>query len=269
MNDWMILLRLRNVKNLFTLIPFVSVSLSLAIFFYPLRSGTSEVDALPPLPEVPEFTKVIHPNGFDFSDVEAIFLTAGAPARETLIDCDESYNGLVQATQSKLERDRGLREMVQKNPIHYHWCFYSKILDLHAQLKKEQFLADRQKKVVGAFSFLAPLANVFKLEYNDTRYLRWAIYDYQVLSTWIFHRQMVMAPATVDRLLDGMENSRTLYREPSQNPGVSSGSVLEKYNLKTPERNEAAGSSNPEGPLPEAVPADQPLDDLPDIGDGW
>lgn len=176
----------------------------------------------------PKYVQVPQPAGFDVADVAGLFSAQGAPSRESIKDCDSDFRKLRSATPSDDEVRQGVRELVKQDPVAYHWCFYGKILDLEASVKSVPYVDDRQKRVLETYGFLAPVARAFMKEYNDSRYLRWAIRHYRGLSAWIFQRKLEQNEETTRELVQ-VANPFGLWRDP--NP---SRSVLEKYNLTKP-----------------------------------
>jgi hypothetical protein len=193
---------------------------------------TQEMTPFPKLPEVPNYTQLPHPEGFDLTDLQAIFHTHGAPKRESLIHCDNDLRLLLDRTKSRTEAEKGARELVTNGPEQMHWCFYDQIIRSQEDAQTKDLLLDRQKSVVFYFRFLTPIANGFRIEFNDTRYLRWAIHHYQNLSNWLFYRSLVLKPDSVDNLLSGVNNSHALFKKPSILEAGQQ-TVLGKYKLES------------------------------------
>ncbi len=189
--------------------------------------ATSTVKSLPPLPpEPPAFVKVPHPEGTDLGDLMAVFLDSSAPAQDELKDCDRDWKKLNESTKSANELEAGMREFVQNQPVKYHWCFYGKLLSLESSLKDEPYVDERQKKILGTYSFVTPLARAFLDAYGDSRYLRMAVARYRRLSEFVFYRRLEVTPQTQAEL-GPIENPFGLYRPPVEPKGT----VLGKYNL--------------------------------------
>jgi hypothetical protein len=189
-----------------------------------------ELSPLPKLPDVPGYTKLPHPEGFDLSDVYAVFHDRKAPKRQTLLDCDKDQRALAERTKSKDEIARGSRELVSNNPELMHWCFYDRILRSQEETHAKDLLLDRQKTVISHYRFLTPIANGFRIEFNDTRYIRWAIHHYQNLSNWLFYRSLTLKPDAMDHLLNGVDNLHALHKK-SNPPDIRNQPVLEKYKI--------------------------------------
>ncbi len=187
-----------------------------------------KVDPLPPLPEAPAYTRVPHPDGLDYADLVAVFTDREAPSIDSLKECDADFLKLRSMVASKDELDRAARELIQSDPVKYHWCFYGKLLTMHDQVRNDVYLDDRQKRVVDTYVFLAPIARAFMAEYQDSRYLRWATASYRKNSEFVFFRRLELGPdATAD--LAHASNPFLMVRPPK-----AAGSVLEKYGLVKP-----------------------------------
>jgi hypothetical protein len=226
-----------------------------------MSCSTTQVQPLPEIPpEPPKFTYVPHPEGLDLGDIRAIFHDQSAPTPEALKDCDADFNKLHSLTQSKVELEQGALEFVSRDPVKYHWCFYSKLLGMEDELKKAAYLDERQNLVIRDYQFLAPIARAFMAVYKDSRYLRWAIARYSRLSEFVFYRKVEMTPQTTADLMNAANPFDGL--RPSS---LQSASVLVKYGIVDP----AAPTAPAEGaPVPavnqvENVSTTQEPDPLP------
>ncbi|MBS1962765.1 MAG: hypothetical protein JST04_11145 [Bdellovibrionales bacterium] len=212
---------------------------------------TADAPAPPAAVEAPGYAGVPHPLGLQIGDVAALFATPGAPKRgsDEMKTCAADYDALAKATKAKDELKQGLLELVRKEPIRYHWCFYSKILDLEEKLRGAQMLDDRQRAVVEAYRFLAPLSRVFYREFHDSRYLRWAVSYYRRASELAFYRRVETSPGLTQELVGagGDETTRGITEKAT--------SVLEKYGIIVPERLQP-GQSPDEIPKGDALPSD-------------
>jgi hypothetical protein len=212
---------------------------------------TADVPAAPAA-EVPGYAGVPHPVGLQIGDVLALFSEPGAPKRESpeMKTCAADYDALEKRTKAKDELKQGILELVRKEPIRYHWCFYSKILALEDELRHAQMLDDRQRDVVEAFRFLAPLSRAFYREFHDSRYLRWAIAYYRRASELAFYRRVEASPSLTKELVGSGADD-------DANRGISekATSVLEKYGIVVPERLQP-GQRPDEIPQGEALPSD-------------
>ncbi|MBC7690417.1 MAG: hypothetical protein H7222_01500 [Methylotenera sp.] len=200
-----------------------------AISFILLFDGcsTTQVEPLPEFPaELPPYVQVPHPPGLDLGDVRGLFAEKGAPDRAAYAGCDQDFLRLREKTQSKIEIDRGIRELVKRDPVKYHWCFYSKVLDLEDQLAHDIFIEDRQKAVVDHYIFLTPVARSFMNEFRDSRYLRWAVTRYRRVSEFVFYRKVEATPQLSSELIR-VSNPFSDVR-PSLDTEAS---ILEKYGL--------------------------------------
>lgn len=193
--------------------------------------STTEVAPVPP-PKIspPEYVQVPHPAGFDVNDLAVIFQDPKALKMEAVQACDADFLKLSKLTQSQEELRQGARELIKSDPVLYHWCFYGKLLQLEEFLKTAAYIDEKQKKVLETYSFIVPIARGFMNEFQDSRYLRWAIRDYRHLSEWVFFRKLDQTPAMSAELTE-VTNPFGLWREPA----AEGGSILEKYHLtKTP-----------------------------------
>lgn len=207
-------------------------------------SGCSTTEVTPsPLPSPPVYTQVPHPVGMDLGDISAIFTDEKAPQdKDFSKNCDSDFRKLEKLAKSRDEVLEGLRELVKQEPVVYHWCFYSKVLELENGLKAGKFIDQRQKLILEAFAFLAPLARTYSTEFHDSRYLRMAISRYQKWSEWIFYRKLELTPAGTSELVKA-SNPFGLWRDT-----LETVSVLEKYHIL--KATEAAKSKVPEPNLP-------------------
>ncbi len=193
-----------------------------------LGCSSVEVEPLPPLPKVPEYTTVPHPMGYQLVDIKAIFNHPDAPTMGDLEKCDEKLRVLKKKTNSFDERKRGVRELVASEPVFYHWCFYSRVLKLHDDIDSNESIQARQNMVVSAYETIAPLANAYRKEFQDTRYYRWAVKDYRKMSEAIFYRSLTLTPESSVLIVESMPSPHALWRKsPDQNR-----SILEKYGIK-------------------------------------
>lgn len=204
--------------------------------------GVAPEQALPtpranPFP--PEFAGVPHPKSQDIGAIEALFLEKKAPARDLLKNCDADFKKLVTLTTSKEEQSKGARELVAQDPAAYHWCFYSKFIDLEGQLKSnENYLEERQKAVLDTYAFLVPVAKAFMTEFSDSRYMRLAIKRYRTTSEWVFFRKVELSPEMTSQLVDVEDPFLT-------KPEMGDALVLDKYGI---------GKNSTKSVIPKATP---------------
>jgi hypothetical protein len=189
--------------------------------------ASKPIAPLPPLPETPKYVGVPHPAGLSFSDLRAIFLEPGAPTLEELKKCESDYLALRKKTESSEELRKGAREFVQLDPEKYHWCFYSKLIQLEEELKSDKYLEERQKSVLDIYLFLTPIARAFLTEYQDSRYWRWAIARYRQLSELLFYRKVEPTQEVNADLAVSSKNPMGWIPRSNREPG----SVLEKYGI--------------------------------------
>jgi hypothetical protein len=163
-------------------------------------TGCSTAEVAPDksvMPEVPDYVKVPHPVGYEIAEIRALFENPLAPkdGLGSFTDsCDQEFRKLSQATTNKEERRQGAAELITLNAEKMHWCFYGKVERMQNNLRNEPSWGARQKIVLDAYEFLAPLANAFLVIYHDSRYMRWATQYYSNISEWIFFRKVVPGP---------------------------------------------------------------------------
>jgi hypothetical protein len=204
---------------------------------------------------VPGYAGVPHPVGLQIGDLLALFASPDAPKRDSdeMKNCAKDYTDLEKRTKSKDELKQGILELVRKEPIRYHWCFYHQILTLEESLRKAQMLDERQSAVVTAYRFLAPLSRAFFREFHDSRYLRWAVSYYRRASELAFYRRVETSPGLTQELIGAGTDD--------VNRGITekSTSVLEKYGIIVPERLQP-GQRSDEIPKGDALPSDAYVD---------
>lgn len=120
------------------------------------------------------------------SDLKALFLDRKAPALSSLEQCDFDYLAEKRLARTKEELFMAFPAHVQSRPEFYHWCFYSKLLKLRELTPEDGKLSEKQKMVLDNYVFLAHLARVFQADFDDVRYLRFAVLNYQRLSEALF-----------------------------------------------------------------------------------
>lgn len=155
--------------------------------------STTSVAPEVPKEHVPVYTDLPQPLGFAMSDVLAIFKDPSAPQAETLSSCDSEFQKLAA---------QDVREQVKSDPIRFHWCFYSKILELDQGLSSDTYVDEKQKRVLSTFEFVVPVARAFMTEFHDTRYLSWAVRDYRRLSDALFFRKLEISPQLTADLVE-------------------------------------------------------------------
>lgn len=186
----------------------------------------------PPAPlfpkEPPPYVQVPHPQGLDQGDLMAIFVEKGAPDPATLAECDQPLRLLREKTSDVSEWLEAARELVRNEPVAMHWCFYGKLYGLEARLKSLSFLDERQNWIIREFQTLTPLARAFQKEYQDTRYLRWAVNRYRSLSEWVFYRKLELSVDGIAALGPQALNPWGKVRPPRER---IPGSILERYGI--------------------------------------
>lgn len=197
-------------------------------------SSTTVQKPKPPLPEPPRFLRVPHPNAFTQTEILGLFeQNPGgrfSPSLGEMKGCDAKHRELLEKTDSLSERKKGAREFVSGDPVFFHWCFYAQLIELENGLSQDDFIRDRQKKVIEAYQFLSPIAHAFNDVYGDTRYLRWAIYKYRRLSERVFYRKLEMTPEMTAKMMIYTRKSYAMWRHPEP----ASRPILEKYGIVEP-----------------------------------
>lgn len=207
--------------------------------------ATTKVEPLPPLPEAPKYVQVPHPEGLEFGDLMAIFTEQGAPAPASLKGCEGEFTKLRKSTLSKEELLNGARELVKRDPTKYHWCFYGLLMTLETQVKEMAYIDERQKAILDAYLFLTPVARAFHLEYQDSRYLRWAVQRYRRFSEYVFYRRLEPTPQTNAELV-GMSQPWGAFRAPAAERGV-----LDKYGIVQETAKTSEAPTDPANPVVE------------------
>ena len=208
----------------------------IAIFMACSAVGVSQFGACttsilkPSLPvNPPSYTQVPHPQGGDLGDINALFQERGAPRNPNFAKvCGADFTSLKRSALSKSEIDAGIDELVMHDPVHYHWCFYARMAKLEEEIKADTYVDERQRKLLQEYEFFVPVARVFKNNFNDSRYLRWAIARYRKLSEWIFSRKLDLTPQGTAEFVRP-EVTFGLWRSP-----VEQRSIMEKYHLGDP-----------------------------------
>lgn len=187
-------------------------------------------EPLPPLPPTPPpYVQVPHPQGLDLGDLYVVFTHRDAPSPKDLKNCDSDFRELQKRTTVRSEIEQGALELVRMDPVKLHWCYYSKLMEIEQEIKNAPYLEDRRDIILNTYSFLTPIARAFMSEYNDSRYMRWAVIRYRQLSETVFYRRLEVAPNAAAELVQA-ENPFGLAREPA----VSEGGILEKYGIVKP-----------------------------------
>lgn len=214
-------------------------------------SSVEIVEPMPKLPEVPTYAHVAHPQGYDLTDIKLMFYSKMAPKPQDMKSCDAEMLQLRSLTTSIDEVAQGARELVIKDPVKYHWCFYSKLIEVHESLKDtDVYWSEKQKRVMEAYLAIVPIARAFKQEYGDVRYLRAANRHYRQMSQWVFYRKVELTPEGTQELMDDVANPFSLWKK---NDVAADGSVLEKYGIARTEPN-PMGLPMPEERAPAALP---------------
>lgn len=209
---------------------------------------------------VPAYAYLPHPRGYTAGDIRLLLTEKSAPSPEALTKCEDDFRALYKRVDSLDERARGVRELVNRNPAAYHWCFYSRILDLEAGLGQDDFVDEKQKRIIHTYEYLVPVARAFMQEFQDSRYIRWAIKDYRRLADLYFYRKVELSPQMSSELVDVAvpveEKSAVVFEDASKT------SVIDKYKIgdsfsalkpkPVPNKDEEAPA--PALPAPEAAP---------------
>ena len=229
------------------------ISIACVLSLSACSTTAEKVEPMPKLPEVPSYAHVSHPQGYDLTDIKMMFYSKLAPKPEDMKGCDAEMLKLRTATTSVDEISQGARELVLKDPVKYHWCFYAKILEINEAIKSPNvYWGERQKMVLETYLTMVPIARAFKLEYGDIRYLRAATRQYKQMSEWVFFRKLELTPEGTQELMDDVSNPFSLWKKPE----LAETSVLEKYGMSKSEPN-PMGLPMPEERTPAALKVDE------------
>lgn len=208
--------------------------------------------AVPPAP--PPYSFVPHPLSTDMGDLRALLLDRTAPTAESMKDCSSAIKTLRGAAKSEQEFQKGMGELVHGDPVHYHWCFYMKLAELDQELRKAEYIDEKQKHVLEYYSYLVPIARTFMNGFRDSRYLRWAVSHYRRLSEWVFFRRLDLSPQTTQELVQAAQEFGN-WREPA-----AADSVLEKYKILPDSKAKTQADSTPKA-QPESSPKQPDAED--------
>jgi len=144
-------------------------------------SESEEADAEPQLADLSYRARILHPDSPEIESVRALFAKEGVPDRTYLNKCDFDYRVETMLARSVEELLTTLPEHVRSNPEKYHWCFYSKMLDLEEKLTEmsSQGPAAQRKYLLNQYRFFIYLARVFEVDLDEPRYLDFARMNYK------------------------------------------------------------------------------------------
>ncbi len=188
------------------------------------------VEIVPP-PTPPALIRVVHPEAWSASlmtpdELTKLFLSAQAPTDTSFyMSCDQDVRKLYEATKSVSERVQGIRELILRSPVAYHWCFYGKLRQIEQDLQKDSLFQEKKKRILEAYVFLAPVAKVFAESFHDSRYLRWASVRYQRTSGSFLFRKVDFTPEGTSLLVEASHPLGLWHDE-------TSSTVLDRYKLK-------------------------------------
>lgn len=201
------------------------------VFVAIILTGCSSQEIAPKvaLPEVPKLTSAPHPTAYGSGALEALFLNSAAPLLSELENCRRDFETLEQRTLSREELQRGVIELIEQDPTHYHWCFYSELRKAQKAVESgTEFLEDLQTNTLKAFSYLTYVAQAFRLRFSDTRYLRHAVVAYTAMSPRVFYKTVKLTDKTVETLLSNYNpEPYGVY----DSGGGAETPVLEKYGI--------------------------------------
>jgi hypothetical protein len=205
--------------------------IQLVTSFWVLKTlgGCSTTELIPPeVPSPPVYTQVPHPEGMDLGDLTRVLSDGKAPQDpEFSKNCDQRFLKIKKLVKSKEELDEAVLELITEDPVHYHWCFYSKLNGIENDIRSDKYLDEKQKLLIEGYEFLVPAAKAFQREFKDSRYLRWAVFRYKKNSEVVFFRKLDLTPAGTAQLVQPI-NPFGLWRKDTP-PEVS---VLEKYHIQ-------------------------------------
>lgn len=165
-----------------------------------LKGAAKEV-----LPEVPPQASLPHPQGYQFQDLEALFVSSQAPQPATLVECAADFDAAYTQAQSPAVLRKTVEDLVEKDGVKYHWCFYAKLIEAERSLQSDQFIDEKQKIILKNFGFLVPVARAFLARSQDSRYLRWAVRRYRQVSQNLFHRRLELTPQATSELVEASD----------------------------------------------------------------
>lgn len=224
--------------------------LQLVIVFGLLRfsGGCTTTELSPPeVPNPPSYMQVPHPEGMDLGDLTRVLLDEKAPKDpEFGKTCDQAFSTVKKLVKSKAELEEGVLELVIEEPVHYHWCFYSKLNWIENEMRGDKYIDEKQKLLIQGFEFLVPVAKAFQREFKDSRYLRWAVFRYKKNSELVFYRKLDLTPAGTMELVQPT-NPFGLWRKDTP----AEVSVLEKYHFRR-SPDQAQGQQSFQSPVPTA-----------------
>lgn len=234
---------------------------SIALYF---AGGCATTDVTGPLPvKPPEYLGVPHPIGFDQTDLKALFFDPSAPKAESLKSCDSDFRKLKDLANNEDELKQGTLELVQQDPVRYHWCFFHELLVLEEDLGTDKFIDEKQRDAIRTYSFLTPIARAFAQGFNDSRYLRWAVQRYKHVSQWFFYRKLELTPRASAELVDAARPFG-LWRAPAE-----AKPILEKYRIgQTPNdsRGEVYSATNAPATAPMQLSSPSPAQEQGAVG---
>lgn len=136
-----------------------------------------------------EAVKIEHPQNFSMAALDKMFQKANVlPQSESLKTCDQDFRKALPLAKEKSKQLDLAKELIHLDPQHYHFCFYQQIKNLEESKIKN--LEERQKMVIETYEFLAPIARAFLETYGDSRYLSWAVKEYQQINPVVFYRRV-------------------------------------------------------------------------------
>jgi hypothetical protein len=206
----------------------------LGVCLFLIACSTTEIAPIAPPPTIPSnYIAVPHPKTYQLGEIQKLFLEKEAPKLDSLKDCEKPLSDLRKATPQNEEIKIGALELVKKDPELYHWCFYSKILEINEGLRSHEFIQQRQDFVIERYKFLTPIARAYFVQYNDSRYLRWAVIRYREISQSVFFTKVEPTESLTAELASTPEE---LGARGDAIPIDADRSVLEKYGIKLPDK---------------------------------
>lgn len=194
-----------------------------------LTAACAHHRTLAEMPAPPEYIEVVHPASLDIADIRGALRANKAPTAEELAGCLQPLLEVQSLTTGKNEVQQAAVELIHKDAPYYHYCFYSSITSITDTVRDSAILWSKKKSMLlQNFAVLVPLARAFKLEFQDTRYLRVSIRHYKQLSAWVFFRDLELTPEMTAELVDVQTNAFANRRMVEDREL----SVLDRYNVR-------------------------------------
>jgi hypothetical protein len=137
-----------------------------------------------------------HPIDYRTPSVEALFTNVDPKRDEAIKRCSQVVDQIQTQVVSMEEQKQTLKEWLRKDPSSCHWYFYSSFKQVEQALAQKEYIDEKQKITLEAYSRIVAIAQAFHEEYTDPRYLYFASVNYQRVSQMVFYRKLDLAPET-------------------------------------------------------------------------